>query len=250
MKSRHHPVCTRAMRVLQQQTEIKSEAVDWIAGVAYRRAELRSEESKRWSERRRPRSRPSSQRRMPVELAGIQERWPESTGAVAPHSSRRSAWAQRWAPSPDCFDCWELSGGREAVMTRRRPIRFQPLWALRGTEQGTRWVPQRPRCQSEVPECVSSSTLRARCPNQREYRHDASTARDPLACQIRGESPGAFQARRRVFSGWRAMNSRSLGDALFGQCGYRLRAQCDPRCRTNQNIPKPVHPSVARKRAR
>ncbi len=34
VKSRHHPVYTRALRVCQQQTEIKSEAVDWIAGVA------------------------------------------------------------------------------------------------------------------------------------------------------------------------------------------------------------------------
>ena len=181
------------MRVLQQQTEIKSEVVDWFAGVAYRRAELRGEESKRSSERLRPRSRPSFQRRMPVELAGIQGRWPESTGSAAPNSSRRSARAQRRAPSPACFDCWALSGGREAVMTRRRPIRFQPLWALRGTEQGTRWVPQRPRCQSEVPACVSASTLWAKCPNQKEYRHDAVTARDPLAYQIRSESPGAFR---------------------------------------------------------
>jgi hypothetical protein len=133
---------------------------------------------------------------MPVELAGVQGRWPESTEAVAPNSSRRSARAQRWAPSPVRFDCWELSGGREAWMARWHPIRFQPLWALRGTERGTRWAPQRPRCQAEVPECVSSSTLRAKCPNQKGYRHDASTARDPLACQIRSESPGAFQPRR------------------------------------------------------
>jgi hypothetical protein len=35
VNSRHHPVCTRSLRVRQQQTEIKSEAVDWFAGMAY-----------------------------------------------------------------------------------------------------------------------------------------------------------------------------------------------------------------------
>jgi len=249
VKSWHHPVCTRAMRVLQQQTEIKSEVVDWFAGVACRRAELRGEESKRWSERRRPRSRPASQRRMPVELAEIQEHWPESTGAVAPHSSRRSARAQRWAPSPDCFDCWELSGGREALMARRRPIRFQSLWALRGTERGTRWAPQRPRCQAEVSECVSSSTLRAKCPNQKDYRHDAATARDPLRARSAVNPPGHFGPA--AILPWVVSDElQPIGDAMFGQCRYRLRAYCDPRCRTNQNIPKPVHPSDVRKRAR
>ena len=92
-------------------------------------------------------------------------------------------------------------------MTRWRPIRFQSLWALRGTERGTRWAPQRPRCQAEGSECVSSSTLRAKCPNQRGYRHDASTARDPLTLGIGAESPGALRPRASGFLSLRSVRS-------------------------------------------
>jgi hypothetical protein len=124
--------------------------------------------TKRSSERRRPRFRKSSERRIPAALAEVRGRWLEPTRAAVPYNSRRSARAQRRAPGPAGFDRWALSGGRAPSAARRWPIRTRPLWAFLGTERGTDWAPRRPRCQAEVPEFVSSSAQRAKCPTPKD----------------------------------------------------------------------------------
>jgi hypothetical protein len=168
VKSRHQPVCTRSLRVRQQQTEIKSAAVDWIVSVACGCGWLCGEVVKRSSVRRRLRFRKSSERRIPAAFAEVRGRWLEPTRAAVPCSSRRSARAQRRVPSPAGFDRWAPSGGRAPSAARRRPIRTRPLWALLGTERGTGWALRRPRCQAEVPEFVSSSAQRAKCPTPKD----------------------------------------------------------------------------------
>lgn len=161
MKSRHHLVCTRALRVLQQQAEIKSGAVGWIVSMVAGCSWSRGEVAKRSSERRRPRFRKSSEARTPAAHAEVRERWLEPTRAAVPYNSRRSARAKRRAPDSARFDRGTQSGGRMPSAARRRPIRIRPLRVFPSTERDTSWATRRPKCQTEVSEFVSLPTQRA-----------------------------------------------------------------------------------------